>query len=49
MLEILRYHGPLATPMVTKKNENVRRVLTWCSIWQRARNNARPPDTAELR
>jgi len=27
------------------------RLLNWCSIfrWQKARNNARPPDTAKLR
>jgi len=33
-----------------EKNENERTVLAWCSIfhWQKARNNARPPDTAEL-
>ena len=34
-----------------KKNEKGRTVITWCSIlrWQKAHNNARPPDTAELR
>jgi len=34
-----------------EKNEKERTVLTWCSIFpsQKARNNARQPDTAELR
>jgi len=36
--------------VVTKK-EWKKTVLNWCSIfhWQKARNNARPPDTAKLR
>jgi len=33
-----------------KKNEKEKKVLNWCSIfhWQKARNNARPPETAKL-
>jgi len=45
--------SPLSTHMFTRKNEKERTALTWCSIihWQKALNNARPPDTAtaELR
>jgi len=49
-------HGfipPLATPMVTRKEWKRKdsTYCTWCSIfhWQKARNNARLPDTTDLR
>jgi len=38
--------------VVTKKERKIKKtVLNWCSIihWQKARNNARPPDTANLK
>jgi len=35
---------------VTKNNEKEKTAHTWCTIfhWQKARNNARPPDTTKL-
>ena len=46
--------APLASWLrlwLQEKNEEERTVLTWCLIfhWQKARHNATPPDTAELR
>jgi len=46
-------HGcrPSAWKWLQKIMKKKNRVHTWCSIfhWQKARNNARPPDTAKLR
>jgi len=54
MLEILGGMATLAPPAYTYGSEKLMKTknsTSWCSIfqWQKARNNARPPDSAELR
>jgi len=41
---------PSVWKRLQKKNEKEKTALNWCTIfhWQKARNNARPPDTTKL-
>jgi len=54
--DVLRIWGawplyPWPCLWLQEKNGKERSALTWCStfLWQKARNDTRPPDTAELR
>ena len=46
----IAFLAPLSTPLIARKMEKEKTVLTWCSTfhWQKARKKARPLDTAEL-